>query len=119
MVGNIIANENYRGKLLEDVVGMYLNRTLYKKINVSLTYDSAQGGADFIVGWERQRVIIEVGSGDKGARQIKNTMAKAKAKAKYGFTVSNNSLNLIHDEDILQVPFEYFFTYLIMVAIKQ
>lgn len=106
MVGNIIANENYRGSLLEDVVGMYLNRMLYKKINVSLTYDSAQGGADFIVGWERQRVIIEIGSGDKGARQIKNTMAKVKAK--YGFTVSNNSLNLIRDENILQVPFEYF-----------
>ena len=106
MVGNIIANENYRGKLLEDVVGMYLNRILYKKINASLTYDSAQGGADFIVGWERQRVIIEVGSGDKGSRQIKNTMTKVNAK--YGFTVSNNGLNLIKDENVLQVPFEYF-----------
>lgn len=106
MVGNIISNENYRGKLLEDVVGMYLSKILYKKINVSLTYDSAQGGADFIVGWERQRVIIEVGSGDKGARQIKNTMTKVEAK--YGFTVSNNNLNLIRGENIVQVPFEYF-----------
>ena len=106
MVGNIIGNENYRGKLLEDVVGMYLNRLLYKKINVSITYDSAQGGADFIVGWERQRIIIEVGSGDKGARQIKNTMAKVEAR--YGFTISSNYLNLIRDENILQVPLEYF-----------
>ena len=106
MVGNIIANENYRGKLLEDVAGMYLNRIIYKKINASLTYDSAQGGADFIVGWERQRVIIEVGFGDKGARQIKNTMGKVEAK--YGFTVSNNCLNLIRGENILQMPFEYF-----------
>lgn len=106
MVGNIIANENYKGKLLEDVVGMYLSRILYKKINVSLTYDSAQGGADFIVGWERQRVIIEVGSGDKGARQIKQTMSKVEAK--YGFTISNNSLNLIRGENIVQVPLEYF-----------
>ena len=79
---------------------------MYKKINASLTYDSAQGGADFIVGWERQRVIIEVGSGDKGSRQIKNTMTKVNAK--YGFTVSNNGLNLIKDENVLQVPFEYF-----------
>lgn len=106
LVGNIIANENYRGKLLEDVVGMYLNRILYKQINASLTYDSAQGGADFIMGWQRQRVIIEVGAGDKGARQIKNTMAKVKVK--YGFTVSKNNLNIIRGENILQVPFEYF-----------
>jgi len=59
-----------------------------------------------LVGWERERIIIEVGAGDKGARQIKNTMSKVKAK--YGFTVSNNSLNLIKSENILQVPFEYF-----------
>ena len=85
---------------------MYLNRILYKKINASLTYDSAQSGADFIVGWERQRVIIEVGAGDKGARQIKNTMVKVGAK--YGFTVSHNNLNLIRGENIIQVPFEYF-----------
>lgn len=106
MVGNVIADENYKGKLLEDVVGTYLSRILYKKINASLTYDSAQGGADFIVGWEKQRIILEVGSGDKGARQIKNTMAKVEAK--YGFTISDNSLNLIRGENILQVPFEYF-----------
>lgn len=106
MVGNIITNENYRGKLLEDVTGMYLNRILYKKINKSITYDNAQGGADFIVGWERERIIIEVGSGDKGVRQIKSTMSKVDAK--YGFTISNNDLNLIEKENIVQVPFEYF-----------
>ncbi len=106
MVGSIITNENYRGKLLEDVVGMYLNRILYKKINTSLTYDNTQGGADFIVGWERERIIIEVGSGDKGARQIKNTMNRVSVK--YGFAISNNALNLIKGENILQVPLEYF-----------
>jgi len=106
MIGNIISQENARGKLLEDLVGMYLNRFLYKKINTSLTYDSAQGGADFIVGFGRERVIIEVGAGNKGYKQTEKTAKKASAK--YSIVVCNNDFEYSEEYNAIKVPLKYF-----------
>lgn len=107
MVGNIISPENAGGKLLEDVIGMYLNRFLYKKINTSLTYDSAQGGADFIVGFGRQKIIVEVSSGKKDYKQI--IMTSKKVKTKYSLVISNND-NFEHSEqnNAVKIPLKYF-----------
>jgi predicted AAA+ superfamily ATPase len=105
MIGNIVSAENASGKLLEDTVGMYLKRFLNGKANASLTYDSAQGGADFIVSFGAKRVLIEVGAGSKDCRQLVNTAAKVKAD--YGFAVCNDELELL-EENILKMPLKYF-----------
>lgn len=105
-IGNIISRDNYMGKLLEDTVGMYLSRYLFKKLETSLTYDSAQGGADFIVGFGKERIIIEVGMGEKGLRQVQQTASKVPAK--YGLIVSKGSLKLSEDESVVFIPLEYF-----------
>lgn len=105
-IGNVISKENYMGKLLEDTIGMYLSRFLFKKINTSLTYDNAQGGADFILGFAKDKIIIEVGMGDKGIGQVVQTASKVGAK--YGLVISKNGLNFFEEENIIQVPLKYF-----------
>jgi predicted AAA+ superfamily ATPase len=105
-IGNIISSENYMGKLLEDTVGMYLTRFLFKQINSSLTYDNAQGGADFIMGFGKEKIIIEVGMGDKNIKQVLQTAEKVKAK--YGLVISRNNLKLHSEENIVQIPLDYF-----------
>lgn len=105
-IGNVISKENYAGKLLEDTIGMYLSRFLFKKINTSLTYDNAQGGADFILGFAKEKIIIEVGMGNKGISQVVQTASKVKAK--YGLVISKNNLNIFEKENIVQIPLKYF-----------
>ncbi|TRZ52576.1 hypothetical protein D4R99_02520 [bacterium] len=106
MVGNIISRENSQGKLLEDLVGMYLSRFLYKKINASLTYDSSQGGADFIVGFGNQKIIVEVGAGKKGYGQISKTAQKVSAK--YSLVVCNSDLEYSKEYSAVRLPLKYF-----------
>ena len=105
-IGNVISAENYMGKLLEDTIGMYLSRFLFKKINTSLTYDNAQGGADFIMGFAKEKIIIEVGMGNKGIEQVVQTASKVKAK--YGLVISRNGLNISEEHNVVQLPLKYF-----------
>ena len=104
-VGNIIGQKNYMGKLLEDTVGLYLTRCLVNK-NASLTYDSAEGGADFIVRLHEQNILMEVGYGEKAFTQIKNSSRRVKAK--YGIVVSNAPLALSSDQTAINIPLPYF-----------
>lgn len=104
-IGNTIAEPSYMGKLLEDCVGMYLGRYLVGK-SYSLTYDSAQAGADFIVRKGLENIIIEAGYGLKGFAQIENTAKKIKAK--YGIAVSMSSLQLNPTKTAITVPLSYF-----------
>jgi len=106
MIGNIISKENSQGKLLEDLIGMYLSRFLYKKIGSSLAYDSAQGGADFIIGFGNQKIILEVGAGKKNYGQISQT--NKKVNAKYGLVVCNCDLEHSSDSNAVKVPLKYF-----------
>lgn len=105
-VGNIISPENTRGKLLEDLVGMYLNRILYKKTAVSLTYDSSEGGADFILGIGNRKLIIEVGAGKKDYRQIINTSKKIKTD--YNIIISQDPLEYSKELNAIKVPLKIF-----------
>ena len=104
-VGNIIGQKNYMGKLLEDTIGLYLTRCLVNK-NASLTYDSAQSGADFIIRLHEQNILMEVGLGEKGFAQIENTAQRVKAK--YGIVISNAPLALNPDKTTLNIPLPYF-----------
>ena len=106
MIGNIISPENSKGKLWEDIVSMYLHRILYKNPGQSLTYDSAQGGADFILGMGMRRIIIEVGAGKKGFRQIINTAKKVKAD--YSLIISNNNLEYSEEFNAVKIPLRLF-----------
>lgn len=104
-IGNTIAEPSYMGKLLEDTVGLYLDRYLQGK-SYSLTYDSSQAGADFIVRKGLENIILEAGYGQKGFAQIENTAKRIKGK--YGIAVSMTPLQLNPAKTALTIPLSYF-----------
>ncbi|QQR53299.1 ATP-binding protein [bacterium] len=95
------------GRLLEDVAGLHLYREFASKGAGSITYDSAEGGADFIlkIGARRQ-IAIEVGRGDKTSRQVVTTMQRVKCD--YGLSVSDGPLQLLAQNTVVAVPLDYF-----------
>ena len=107
-IGNTITEQNARGKLLEDLVGMYLYRIFDKKPAYSLTYDSAQGGADFIVGVGDKKIVIEVGINKSEYRQVIQTAQKVKPA--YSIILSEKAGELEYNEkaNALKIPLKYF-----------
>jgi len=105
-IANIGCAENQKGKLLEDVIGLYLMRILRNRPEFSLTYDSAKGGADFIVSFQSSKIVIEVGCGNKGDRQVLATAEKVNPK--YSLIVAEGALKANMNHQIVYVPLEYF-----------
>lgn len=103
-VGNIITQQNYMGKLLEDTIGLYFNRCLASTRH-SLTYDSSLNGADFIVKLQDKWIVVEAGYSNKGFQQIENT--NKRVVSKYGIVISMSPLALSSPE-IVTVPLSYF-----------
>ncbi|MFH0819786.1 MAG: AAA family ATPase [bacterium] len=104
-IGSTQRQEIYEGKLLEDIVGLYLGR-LCEQRSISLTYDSAAGGADFIVRDNNALIAIEVGRGQKGFEQVARTAKKVKAK--YGLVISASELKIDVKHSAVSVPLEFF-----------
>ena len=113
--GGVITPESdasLRGKLLEDVVGLYLKRMF---LDAPLTraiveHDPSKGGADFIVsndGTKQSSVIIEVGAHKTTSNQAIQTMNDIKGK--YGIIVTSGVLGVDATNNVARVPFEYFF----------
>ena len=98
--------ENYQGSLFEDITGMYLNRVLPSFGDFSLTYDVSKGGADFIVTLGNQKVVIEVGAGKKGYKQIMATAQKVSPK--YSIVISSNDLEYSEEHNAVKIPLNYF-----------
>lgn len=104
-IGSTQKQEIYEGKLLEDIAGLYLGR-LCEQRSISLTYDSAAGGADFIARDDNACIAIEVGRGQKGFTQVMRTSKKVKAK--YGLVISSSELKLDAEKSAVSVPLEFF-----------
>lgn len=98
--------ENYQGSLFEDIAGMYLNRILPPFSGFSLTYDVSEGGADFIVKLGNQKIVIEVGAGKKGYKQIIATALKVNPK--YNIIISKNELEYSEEYNAIKIPLNYF-----------
>lgn len=98
--------DNYQGSLFEDTVGMYLNRILPQFGGFSLTYDVSEGGADFVITLGNQKIVMEVGAGKKGYRQIIKTAEKIKPK--YSVIISSNDLEYSEEYNAIKIPLKYF-----------
>lgn len=106
-IGNVITEQNARGKLLEDLVGMYFYRLCDKKPAFSLTYDSAKGGADFIVSVGGSKIVFEVGANKKEYKQVRQTAEKVKAV--YSIIISEaGDLEYNPESNALKIPLKYF-----------
>lgn len=107
-IGNSISEQNSRGKLLEDLVGMYLYRLCDKEPLNSLTYDSAKGGADFIFTAGNISIVIEVGANKTEYKQVIQTASKVKANYSLIISDQQNELELNSEQNALKVPLHYF-----------
>lgn len=107
-IGNSISEQNSRGKLLEDLVGMYLYRLCDKQPLYSLNYDSAKGGADFIFTAGRVSIVIEVGVNKKEYRQVVQTAAKVKANYSLIISEGQDELEFNSEQNAIKVPLRYF-----------
>lgn len=108
LIGSVEQYDNYKGRLLEDIVGMYLTKAFASNIGVSLSYDGRAGGADFILSIKPQgeKIVIEAGTGRKGTRQAVYTLKHIKGK--YGLIISPSQLTLHIEDNCVVIPLEYF-----------
>ena len=97
-----------RGLLWEDAVGLSLRRILGSE-RATIEYDTAPGGADFIVarGDGSAPIIIEVGSRKKSDRQI--ALTSRLTKSRYNLIVTEGELRINEDRRVAYLPFSFFF----------
>ena len=97
-----------RGKLLEDIAGLHLYREFVSTGAGAITYDTAEGGADFVLQIaNKKQIAIEVGMGDKELSQVRKTMEKVRCA--YGIVICTSDAVVISKEDnIVKIPLQYF-----------
>lgn len=97
-----------QGKLLEDSFAMHLYREFIVGNKGLVRYDSAQGGADFILQiLNNKQIVIEVGMGNKDIKQIANTIKKINSD--YNLIFSNSELKINEKLKTVFVPLDYYF----------
>lgn len=96
-----------RGKFLEDIAALHFYREFVAPNTGSLTHDPSQGRADFILQIANSKQIaFEVGIGDKGFKQTKETMLHFKMD--FGVVVCATELILSKEDNIVKLPLDYF-----------
>lgn len=106
IAGSSGTTETREGKLLEDIAGLHYCRNFGSMRRGGLAYDSAAGGADFIVRLEESRIAVEIGRGKKTSRQVAATIKRVKCK--YGLVISDSPLAITDDSTTVKVPWDYF-----------
>lgn len=97
-----------QGKLLEDSVGAHLYREFVMRDDGAMRYDSAQGGADFILQIaNKKQIIIEVGMGKKDKKQILNSAKKINSD--YNIIISDGDLGIDEEKKIIFLPLDHYF----------
>lgn len=97
-----------QGRLLEDSIGAHLYREFILRGQGAIRYDSAEGGADFILQiLNDKQIIIEVGLGDKDKKQIINSQKKIKSD--YNLIFSDSELKIDRALKTISIPLDYYF----------
>ena len=107
-----ILNGNYlpgtEGKKLEDYFALIFQKDI-KGNQVfgvpRLSYDIAEGGADFVLTLkDRSNIVIEVGFNKEETKQVEFTMKKVKSR--YGIVFGSGNLELVNNV-IVKVPLKF------------
>ncbi|MHA1868830.1 MAG: ATP-binding protein [Candidatus Heimdallarchaeaceae archaeon] len=107
-IGKLSPTADIYGKLLQDVVALYLYKLSNITSHFNIYYDSGKRCADFIVSDARDgsSISIEVSYGvNKDAEQAKATMDKISAK--YGIVISKRELKI--EDNVVFIPHKLFF----------
>ncbi len=97
-----------QGKLLEDSFASHLYREFILRNQGLVRYDSAQGGADFILQiMNNKQIVIELGMGKKDVKQVATTAKKINSD--YNLIFSNTELKINKELKTVFVPLDYYF----------
>jgi predicted AAA+ superfamily ATPase len=108
IAGMQATDETRKGRLLEDLVGLYMHREYVTKNLAHFTYNAGNGHSDFtLLTKAGARIPIEVGLGKKDARQVSTTMAEFEST--YGIVLSATSLGVDKTRNILYLPTSIFY----------
>ncbi len=107
-----ILNNNYlpgtEGKKLEDYFALIFEKNI-KSNQIfcvpQLSYDIAEGGADFVLNSkDKGNIVVEVGFNKEETKQVNFTMKKVKSR--YGLVFGSQELELINNS-IVKVPLKF------------
>src|SRR5690606_22584131 len=82
LVGSVFGFNEYKGKLVEDIVGLYLHRMFSQSSSVlrGFTHHDISGGADFIINCQDANIAMEVGYGKKDFKQVEKSSNEVNTK---------------------------------------
>jgi predicted AAA+ superfamily ATPase len=95
--------DQFRSKLLEDIVVMYLRRILIDGV-ISFTTGQDSVNPDFVIETREIPLLLEVGTGKTRTNQIK----ESKIKYRYGILVSNGFSEPALNNNCIQLPLSWF-----------
>ncbi|MBA7522573.1 hypothetical protein ES705_14693 [subsurface metagenome] len=109
-----ILNNNYlsglEGKKLEDYFVLIFQKIIKDNQTFrvpKLSYDMAEGGADFVLTLkDGSNIVIEIGFNKEEIRQVQSTMKKVKSR--YSLVFGSSELELVKDS-IVKVPLKFLF----------
>ncbi len=104
---NNIYMSGLKGKKLEDYFALiYMNNLLsHNEYAVNLSYDFAEGGADFVLTLkDRSNIVIEVGFNKEEIKQVESTLKKTGGK--YGLIFGSDKLEIVNNS-IIKIPLKY------------
>ncbi|MDX2248740.1 MAG: hypothetical protein SF052_18280 [Bacteroidia bacterium] len=95
--------EQFRSKLMEDIVVMYLRRILTDGM-LFFTSGGAEANPDFIIETRDKPIVLEIGTGKTRTNQIKSS----KINYRYGILVSNGFSEPTLKDNCIQLPLSWF-----------
>ena len=95
--------DQFRSKLTEDIIVMYLKRVLTDGI-ISFTTGNNEVNPDFVIETREKPILLEIGTGKTTIKQIKQSTIDYR----YGLLVSNGVTCPTLKADCIQIPFSWF-----------
>ena len=95
--------DQFRSKLIEDIIVMYLRRVLTDGI-ISFVSGKNVANPDFVIETRDKPVLLEIGTSKTSTRQIK----QSNVSYRYGLLVSNGVTGLSLKGDCIQIPLSWF-----------
>lgn len=95
--------DQFRSKLIEDIVVMYLRRILTDGV-ISFSTGNNEANPDFVIETRDKPILLEIGTGKTSTRQIKHS----NVNYRYGLLVSNSISKPTLKDDCIQLPLSWF-----------
>ncbi len=95
--------DQFRSKLIEDIIVMYLRRVLTDGI-ISFLSGNDEVNPDFVIETREKPILLEIGTSKTSLRQL----TKSNVKYRYGVLISNGVLEPSLKGDCIQIPLSWF-----------